>query len=248
MNAGSLPGCRRRGRRGTTGRLPVWLTTKLPSNLGVMAMPPARLCRVPVRTSGAGHQYDRARRTGERAYRVVRVHPAASRVDAPTEAEDVSDRCGPRTAVRCGQHPSALPSARWLTVVVVPGVAPVLLVGGWTVAAGLQPGSFNAVVSTISSLAAREATDRWVMTLALAGVGARYAVTGLARSMATTPADLPYTERSRVRIGEQGSSSRTPGLGGPGDRDFGSFGWGPEPGSKLRRLTAKPDSERVCAD
>ena len=50
-------------------------------------------------------------------------------------------------------------------------VAPVLLVGGWTVAAGLQPGSFNAVASTISALAAEGATDRWVMTLALAGAG-----------------------------------------------------------------------------
>jgi hypothetical membrane protein len=59
-------------------------------------------------------------------------------------------------------------------------VAPVLLVGGWTVAAGLQPGSFNAVADTISSLAAEGAADRWVMTLALAGVGACHVVTGLA--------------------------------------------------------------------
>jgi hypothetical protein len=48
--------------------------------------------------------------------------------------------------------------------------APVLLVGGWTVAAGLQPGSFDAVAATISSLAAVGAADRWVMTLALAVV------------------------------------------------------------------------------
>ena len=33
--------------------------------------------------------------------------------------------------------------------------APVLLVGGWTLAAGLQPGSFDAVAGTISSLASR---------------------------------------------------------------------------------------------
>src|SRR5579862_57105 len=58
--------------------------------------------------------------------------------------------------------------------------APVLLVGGWTLAAGLQPGSFDAVTGTISSLAAVGATDRWVMTLALAGVGACHVVTGLA--------------------------------------------------------------------
>jgi hypothetical membrane protein len=59
-------------------------------------------------------------------------------------------------------------------------VAPVLLVGGWTLAAGLQPGSFDAVAGTISSLAAVGAADRWVMTLALAGVGACYVITGLA--------------------------------------------------------------------
>ena len=58
--------------------------------------------------------------------------------------------------------------------------APVLLVGGWTLAAGLQPGSFDAVSGTISSLAAPGAADRWVMTLALAGTGACHAVTGLA--------------------------------------------------------------------
>ena len=77
-----------------------------------------------------------------------------------------------------------------LTVVVVRGVpwwglvssaaAPVLLAGGWTVAGGLQPRSFSAVADTISSLAAEGATDRWVMTAALAGVGTCHIVTGLA--------------------------------------------------------------------
>ncbi len=77
-----------------------------------------------------------------------------------------------------------------LTVVVVRGVpwwglvssaaAPVLLVGGWTVAARLQPRSFSAVAGTISSLAAEGAASRWVMTAALAGVGTCHIVTGLA--------------------------------------------------------------------
>jgi hypothetical membrane protein len=58
--------------------------------------------------------------------------------------------------------------------------APVLLVGGWTLAAGLQPGSFDAVTGTISSLAAQGAADRWVMTFALAGTGACHVITGLA--------------------------------------------------------------------
>src|SRR5690348_16883875 len=78
----------------------------------------------------------------------------------------------------------------WPTVVVVrvvpwwgmlsAAVAPVLLIGGWTVAARLQPGSFNPVTDTISALAARDAADRWVMTSALAAVGACYVATGLA--------------------------------------------------------------------
>lgn len=64
--------------------------------------------------------------------------------------------------------------------VVSSAAAPVLLVGGWTVAAALQPGSFDAVTQTISALAARGAADRWVMTLALLGVGACDVLTGLA--------------------------------------------------------------------
>lgn len=69
-------------------------------------------------------------------------------------------------------------------------VAPVLLIGGWTVAAGLQPGSFNPVADTISALAARNAADRWVMTLALGAVGACYVVTGLALRPAAWPGRL----------------------------------------------------------
>ena len=65
-------------------------------------------------------------------------------------------------------------------------VAPVLLVGGWTLAAGLQPGSFDAVADTISSLAAQGAADRWVMTLALAGTGACHVITGLALRSASS--------------------------------------------------------------
>jgi len=64
--------------------------------------------------------------------------------------------------------------------VVSSATAPVLLVGGWTVAAGLQPRSVNAVASTISALAADGAADRWVMTLVLLVVGVCDVVTGLA--------------------------------------------------------------------
>jgi hypothetical protein len=55
----------------------------------------------------------------------------------------------------------------------------VLLVGGWTAAAGRQP-SFDPVTGTVSALMAVGAADRWVMTTALLAVGACYIVTGAA--------------------------------------------------------------------
>ena len=57
--------------------------------------------------------------------------------------------------------------------------APVLLIGGWTVAAGLQP-RFDPVADTISALAAVGMTDRWVMTLTFLLVGVCFVVTALA--------------------------------------------------------------------
>jgi uncharacterized protein DUF998 len=74
--------------------------------------------------------------------------------------------------------------------VVSSAAAPVLLVGGWAVAAGLQPRSVNAVASTISALAADGAADRWVMTLVLLAVGMCDVVTGLALRPAAVPGRL----------------------------------------------------------
>ena len=53
------------------------------------------------------------------------------------------------------------------------------MVGGWTVAAALQP-HFDQVAQTVSTLAAPGATDRWVMTLTFLVVGVCYILTGLA--------------------------------------------------------------------
>jgi hypothetical membrane protein len=58
-------------------------------------------------------------------------------------------------------------------------VAPVLLIGGFTLAAAQQPPGYNPIRDTISALAARGATDRWLMTGALAGLGACYVATAL---------------------------------------------------------------------
>ncbi len=55
--------------------------------------------------------------------------------------------------------------------------APVLLIGGWTVAAARQPPGYSSVTDTISALAGHGAEDRWIMTGALVGVGAAYLLT-----------------------------------------------------------------------
>lgn len=59
-------------------------------------------------------------------------------------------------------------------------LAPVLLVGGWTLAASRQPGGFDAVTGTISALAALDAADRWIMTAGIAGTGLCHLVTAAA--------------------------------------------------------------------
>jgi hypothetical membrane protein len=64
--------------------------------------------------------------------------------------------------------------------------APVLLISGSTVAAGLQP-RFDPVADTISALAAIGATDRWVMTLTFLLMGICYLVTALALRPAKAP-------------------------------------------------------------
>ena len=68
--------------------------------------------------------------------------------------------------------------------------APVLLIGGWTVAAELQPGGFDSASETISALAALDAGDRWVMTVALAGLGVCHLSTALALRPLARPGRL----------------------------------------------------------
>jgi hypothetical membrane protein len=58
-------------------------------------------------------------------------------------------------------------------------------VGGFTVAAARQPASYRAVRDTISALAARGATDRWIMSCAFVALGVCHMVTarGLRRPL-----------------------------------------------------------------
>src|SRR5437773_888141 len=64
-------------------------------------------------------------------------------------------------------------------------MAPVFLVGGWTLAAALQSAGYSSVRDTISALAGLGATDRWVMTAGLAGLGMCHLVTALGLRPAT---------------------------------------------------------------
>jgi len=73
--------------------------------------------------------------------------------------------------------------------VVSSSAAPVLMVAGWSVAAGLQR-SFDPVADTVSALAAQGTPDRWVMTLTFVVVGACYFVTGLGLRPARLPGRL----------------------------------------------------------
>jgi hypothetical protein len=74
--------------------------------------------------------------------------------------------------------------------VVSSAAGPVLMVAGWTVAAGLQPRSFDPVAQPVSVLAAPGAADRWVMTLTFLVVGACDVITGLALRPARAPGRL----------------------------------------------------------
>ena len=87
---------------------------------------------------------------------------------------------GPRS--HSTAHPARIGVPWW--AVVAAGAAPALLVVGFLVAATLQPVSYDPLRDTISELAARGAADPWVMTAAIAAVGACYLVTALGLSPA----------------------------------------------------------------
>ena len=84
-----------------------------------------------------------------------------------------------------------VPSVPWWAVA-SSVAAPVLLIGGWTVAAAVQPTPFNAVLRTISELAASDTPHRWVMTSALVGVGLSHLVTAWGLGPAATAGRLVH--------------------------------------------------------
>ncbi|HEY3089230.1 MAG TPA: DUF998 domain-containing protein [Jatrophihabitantaceae bacterium] len=58
-------------------------------------------------------------------------------------------------------------------------VAPVALIGGWLLAGHLQPPGYSLLHQSISSLAARGAHDRWIMTGALVLLGSCHLITAV---------------------------------------------------------------------
>ena len=71
--------------------------------------------------------------------------------------------------------PATAPWGLWTAA-----ASPVLLVGGWTWAAARQPTGFDPVRDSISALAGLGASQRWIMTCALLGVGACHVLTATA--------------------------------------------------------------------
>jgi len=61
---------------------------------------------------------------------------------------------------------------RWVLLPAL--MAPIALIGGWTVAAGRQPAGYSSTQDTISALAALDARDRWIMTVGIAILGCCY--------------------------------------------------------------------------
>ena len=71
-----------------------------------------------------------------------------------------------RTRPRHRRHP--VPG--WTLVSAV--LSPIFATGGWLVADAVQPASYSPIAETVSVLAGRAGTDRWIMTGALCLVGA----------------------------------------------------------------------------
>jgi hypothetical membrane protein len=64
-------------------------------------------------------------------------------------------------------------------VLVSAGCAPVALICGWALAATLQPAGYDAMVDSISALAAQGAADQWLMTAALYVLGVCHLATAI---------------------------------------------------------------------
>ncbi len=69
----------------------------------------------------------------------------------------------------------SLVRAAWVSAT----LAPIALIGGWTVAAGVQTVPYDSTRDTISALAQIGQPDRWIMTTGIAVLGVCHLVTAL---------------------------------------------------------------------
>lgn len=99
------------------------------------------------------------------------------------DPEPLGRRFRTQPVLRCGGTARSCLGVPWWAMVTA-GAAPVLLVLGFLVAEVLQPSSYDPFRDTISTLAARGAADPWVMTDAIAAVGACYLMTAVGLSSA----------------------------------------------------------------
>jgi hypothetical membrane protein len=91
-------------------------------------------------------------------------------------------------ASRAAARLLAGPVPAW--TVAAAALSEVLLVGGWLVAGALQPVSYSPMQQTMSDLAGQTATDPWVMTAALFGVGGSQLAAGLGLTRASARARM----------------------------------------------------------
>ncbi|QTE30427.1 DUF998 domain-containing protein [Pengzhenrongella sicca] len=95
----------------------------------------------------------------------------------------------PRPAPQDPHRPTPAPAVRrWALAAAT--LAPIGMIGGWTLAAARQESDFDAVRETISALAAQTATLPVIMTAGLALTGVGHVATALALRPAARPGRL----------------------------------------------------------
>lgn len=85
---------------------------------------------------------------------------------------------------------SSRPTPWWAMLSAV--TAPIALIGGWTLAAAVQPGDVDSATQTISALAAIGTPDRWIMTLAIGITGVCHLITAAGLREAAAPGRTVY--------------------------------------------------------
>ncbi|HEY7176288.1 MAG TPA: DUF998 domain-containing protein [Micromonosporaceae bacterium] len=78
-------------------------------------------------------------------------------------------------SIRSSVTAPSRPVALW--AIICSTAAPILFVTAWLIAGLLQPPSYSPMRNTISGLSGQAASDRWIVTAALAIVGGSYVIT-----------------------------------------------------------------------